>query len=511
MDADSTFLDTFQTESDAHIAELEKLDKLDKLDTLDTLDQLDKLDTLDQLDKLDEKADVATNDDTLTFHLIFLTDKHSAKEVIRREFEEQEGHGKLKYLQDKTTEFITADEDKSPKFVREYRIGRFRLVVMIGTVASFMCCVAPSEPPNGCERVSDIFIQKYINLKVGGVRDMFVEYGEQRIRLCQRVKVYVDEAQDLPSLCAEAMCRLQQDTHIRLYVVGDVIQALSEPDNVMTHFATNNANVLYHKKPFDFRRGAHPAFPEFMRAVIPYEKYGCPQPEPWTPNSARRQAHHHNPIIYTPIHKMYVGDDNKDNVLNNARHVCNLVQMFVERENYLPEDFIIPLGYVTKNVLAAQIENLLIDFFDKKLKTDHAYRRIASERSEYWKTMLVKNEWTPESLCVFHKSEDGKPIDTKLSDHGVRMVSIFAAKGDGRHVSIVVGVSEFRLRMYRDHPTVYDSLLNVAVTRAKHYMVWVYENKCDDIYKKMTKYEQFEHHTNPNIKNPQAEHRVVIR
>jgi hypothetical protein len=42
-----------------------------------------------------------------------------------------------------------------------------------------MCCVAPFEPPNGCERVSDIFIQKYINLKVGGVRNMFVEYGEQ--------------------------------------------------------------------------------------------------------------------------------------------------------------------------------------------------------------------------------------------------------------------------------------------------------------------------------------------
>ena len=454
----------------------------------------DNVAILERLDKMVNRLGVTSHDTvtSLTYHLIFITDKHSAKAVIRKEFEDQESRDALVYLRDKDTAFSETEEN-SPKFVREYFIGKFKLVVIIGTVASFIASVAPRNPPNGCEQVSDIFMQNYFNLKAGGVRDMTIDYGGHRIRLCQRVKVYADEAQDLPSVCAEAMFRMQADTSISLYFVGDVMQALTEPENAMTYFATNHLqNATYHKDTFEFRRGRHPAFVEFMRAVIPYEKHQCPPPERWVPDGERRQQHAYNPIIYMPLLKANCDKDAA--VLENARRVCALVGMLVERHNYLPEDFIIPVGYVTNNVLAAQIQDVLIAFFADKLRTDCAYRQVASDRSEHWRKILPTNAWKSEDLCVFHKSDEGKPIDTTISNHGVRIVSIFAAKGDGRPVSIVVGVNEQTLCLYRNHPTVYDSLLNVAVTRAKDYMVWAYQNKDDKIYKQMTKYTHYEHY-----------------
>jgi hypothetical protein len=85
--------------------------------------------------------------------------------------------------------------------------------------------------------------------------------------------------------------------------------------------------------------------------------------------------------------------------------------------------------------------------------------------------------------ALLHRSEEGKSVDLSKSTYATRMVSIHSSQGDGRRLVLTIELSEERLLPFskKRKNLVYDSLLNVSISRAISAQVIVLERKSDDI------------------------------
>ena len=168
----------------------------------------------------------------------------------------------------------------------------------------------------------------------------------------------------------------------------------------------------------------------------------------------------------------------------------------VDKHDLLPNDFLIVTPFVSNNPLMDQLRTLIEEFWIQKFG-DQAYVDRVRHLSDFDQTLRLvnagqeapQNREKPEDLpwlCVLHRSEEGKPIDTTESKYGTRIVSIHASQGDGRRFAYLVGMTQKALGRFSGGKInlKYESLMNVAVSRMKEVIRVFLAKTYDDVWER---------------------------
>ncbi len=210
------------------------------------------------------------------------------------------------------------------------------------------------------------------------------------------------------------------------------------------------------------------------------------------------------------------GDDDDDDKYEDGADdddAVDVVMGQLERDvlfyRLLPTDVLVVTLFVTKNPLMDALQTAMHNWWSERLlnegsATYQAYRTmvmtthpgeaadaVAARVKTYEAIQAsagssVEHGQTLPWLAVLHRSEENKPIDTSESTHGVRMVSVHASQGDARRAVFLVGLSERGLKRFTGQQInlKYESMVNVAVTRARQVCRVFLEDKHDDIWRR---------------------------
>ena len=155
----------------------------------------------------------------------------------------------------------------------------------------------------------------------------------------------------------------------------------------------------------------------------------------------------------------------------------------------LPNDFIFVTPFVKNNPLMDEVQSRVHEYWNTKLDDTQWCDKMQSMHGQKFETIIKHFENIQSKLdwkCVFHRSEEGKPIDTRESEYATRIVSIHASQGDGRDVAYITGLSTFALKRFSGGfiDIQYESLLNVAISRMKQIVRVFLERTYDDIFER---------------------------
>ena len=137
----------------------------------------------------------------------------------------------------------------------------------------------------------------------------------------------------------------------------------------------------------------------------------------------------------------------------------------VERNNYLPNDFLIIFPIMKDNIIANELETKI---------------------QEYWTQTATEQNDKYIQYVYLHKHTEGTVINTNDSINATRIMSIKSSKGDGRKVVFILGITENTLKMVsnKEIGLVYESYLHVALTRAKQQIYFGLNKNNDDIHRR---------------------------
>jgi superfamily I DNA/RNA helicase len=106
--------------------------------------------------------------------------------------------------------------------------------------------------------------------------------------------------------------------------------------------------------------------------------------------------------------------------------------------------------------------------------------------NNYWKNKINKNNYY--KYVYLHKSDEGKSINLKESEHAKRILSIHSSKGNGCEVVFLLKISEAPLLKFsKEKNIVYESLLHVGLTRQKRSLYIGLDIANDDITNRFDK------------------------
>jgi hypothetical protein len=163
----------------------------------------------------------------------------------------------------------------------------------------------------------------------------------------------------------------------------------------------------------------------------------------------------------------------------------------------LPDDILCVFLFVSKNAFGDQLRDALHSLWRDNLD-DAQYRQmmLSSRRRADAENYFAKYDAETRAgryvwLAHFHRSEEGRPIQTKDSAHSTRMVSVHAAQGDGRRLALVFQLSEMGIKQSYtrgEENLCYYSFINVACSRAKTRTI-VFQGKVyDDVWRRFLPY-----------------------
>ena len=370
---------------------------------------------------------------------IYVTKQHSARNIIKEEFTNQQSQLNISNVKYK---------DLNKKYIIEYTNNKdVECSIIIATIDSFMYAVG-SKTENSYDMFEGIvnsIKNNHIETDIKGT----INFATINPKLNSETLYIVDETQDLSQMYAEAIVKIMEHTHIDVYVVGDKLQSISNEINAFNYFIKYPNAII--EEPINIcRRFTDPVLVNFVNHMIPFNNYDLLPVTPWK---------HTENIEKTLTCLLQTGKDNE----NINEKVIDLMYYFkkeVEENNYLPENFLIVTPRVNinplVNALDIAINKFWIEYFENHTFPEH----------EYWKDYSVNNYYR---YSVFHKSEEGTSINLDESKYSTRIVSIHSSKGDGREVVFVIGLSEFNIKLFSGLKEClkYDSLLHVAITRMK--------------------------------------------
>ena len=370
---------------------------------------------------------------------IYVTKQHSARNIIKEEFTNQQLQLNISNVNYK---------EVNKKYIIEYTNNKdVECSIIIATIDSFMYAVG-SKTENSYDMFEGIVnsIKKdHIETDIKGT----IKFATINPKLNSETLYIVDETQDLSQMYAEAIVKIMEHTHIDVYVVGDKLQSISNEINAFNYFIEYPNAIL--EEPINIcRRFNHPVLVDFVNYMIPFNKYNLLPITPW-----KISKNIENPLKCL----LQKGKDN-ENINDKVDELMYYFKKEVEENNYLPENFLIVTPRVNINPLAnaldIAINNFWIEYFENHKFPEH----------EYWKDYSVDNYYR---YSIFHKSEEGTSINLDESKYSTRIVSIHSSKGDGREVVFVIGLSEFNIKLFSGLKEClkYDSLLHVAITRMK--------------------------------------------
>lgn len=392
---------------------------------------------------------------------IYLTKQHSAKTVIKNELEDQRVRGLLNISQVSEASLI------NKKYVITFRHNEMDKKIIIGTFDSFMYALG-----NKNIRGLDVFkkmVQGIIDEEIRSSKNGTIFYTD-KVRLNKQLLLIGDEMQDLDHNYAKALLKISREKYVDFYAVGDLLQSISLHHNAMTYLMNYEFDEsifnMHRLPPVNENRRIVPASRDsmipFINQMVPFEKFNLPPIE----TSLRESKE--DSVLFIHGEKAYQEECKiKQEVEKLMIHYINEVK----HHDRKPNDFLIVTSFVNKNPLVEAFHVAIREFWEHRERT-HKY-----------------NNWS-----VFHKSEEGLSIDLEESKDATRIVSIHSSKGDGRPVVFVLDMIEPVFVKYSDvsNNLVYESLLHVAITRAKEkmYIRYVPESNCD-ISRRFSGYERY--------------------
>lgn len=404
---------------------------------------------------------------------IITTKQHTAKEVILKELDDQ-AERKEFHIIDNMEEIEDEKYNKQYKVTYKHKKSNRKCLVIIGTIDSFVWNLTTKSIggnnyfqgllnnicKNGCDKM---------NINTGEIY-----YAGQKIKLNKMAELWIDETQDLPVIYYKSILQLILKTKIDCIVIGDKLQSLEYEKNFITCIDTDNNINFIREKPVNInRRIKVKNMGEKINELINFEEYGVPKID--IENNEHLEDRGEN-VIETFTRKC----ENLNDTDCEVDNIINMVDREVEEYHYKPEDFLFIFPIMKSNLLADKLETKLNEYWLNKLNDKKKYIQYA----------------------VLHKHEEGQVIDTKKSEFASRIMSIRAAKGDGRAVVFVLNCTEAYLKMVSNFEKniIYESHFHVALTRAKYKIYFGLQENNDDIHKRFSKLNENIEYV-PNIKS----------
>ena len=424
---------------------------------------------------------------------IVVTKPHSAKEVVYAEF--------LFHLQRAGIEY---DEhvDNNKYIVKFARPSGDNIMCIFGTADSLMY--------NLCEnkmRGTDLFINlvktihKHGPTKLQGPKGRF-RYAGQQPRLNKKTLVITDEATMLPESYADAFATMMLQCHVDVHLAGDVQQSTYFEHNLLTRVVGEyneapdgsllpsfpGCKVIMH--PGNEVRRFNQHLVDFRNTVMwgfharPSHNLSIP-----IPIAASDVSHGRGEYSLHQIDRINAWDDpESEEVVDAVENIMERLRRDVSESKLLPNDILIVTPFVKNNPLMDEVQTSIHEFWIHQFNNSE-YKESVRDRADYIETQRHYDELQSSSLpwfCVLHRSEEGKPIDTKESKYGTRIVSIHASQGDGRNFEYLVGLSEKKLTRFSAGKInlKYESLFNVAVSRMKQVIRVFLEPTFDDVWER---------------------------
>jgi len=396
-------------------------------------------------------------------NFIYITKQHSAKHIIKTEFESQQQN--FQYLKDIEIEEI------NKKYIIKYfnEKSQKKYQIIISTIDSFTYSIGDKNHTyfNKFEGSIYSIIDGHIETKKCGT----INFARVCPKLNKETMLVIDEFQDASEYYAKAIVQIMRNKYIDVFIVGDKLQSISNEKNAFTYFLENEfplINIIKLEPSNICRRFIHPKLVEFVNFMIPFEKYGLPEIKPYKEDIDIIE----NPLRFIHgnkfIHPTNNTQDNEEIISGEVEKIMEHYTREVDENKRVPNDFLIVTPFTKKNPLVDALL-LAINIFWKNKTDEDEYFRYA----------------------IFHKSEEGSSIDLSESEYSTRIVSCHSSKGDGRNVVFIIGFNEGALNRFSQGTDnlIYDSLLHVGITRMKEKLYIRYGNN-DDIARKINKYRQ---------------------
>jgi hypothetical protein len=403
---------------------------------------------------------------------IIVTKQHSAKTIIKNEFQNQYNEGKLENIDCIEEEPVLMNN----KYIIDYHNNKTNEMcsIIISTIDSFFFKLGNKEIKhvNKFEGIVNSIIEGYINEKKINI----IKYDDKIIKLNRKLCVIIDETQDLSENYGKAIINIMKNKNVDFYVVGDLLQSIHYNKNAFSYLNNINLNEEdINKHKYESvnicRRFTDINLIKFINKNIDFKFWNLNEITSYKNTNETQKTYE---II--KLKKSYDNDNNKKNLNIDIKTIMNSYKKEVKENNRKPNDFLIITPFTTSNYFIEALERAIQTFWIDELKKNERY-------------------------VIFHKSQEGGSIDIDESNDATRMVSIHTSKGDGRNVVFVIGMNESGLLKFSNNEKnlIYYSLIHVALTRQKQKLYLFIDNINDNIYDLFIKNNDENQETEPSI------------
>jgi len=387
---------------------------------------------------------------------IIVSKQHSAKTIIKNEFQNQYNQGKLENIDCIHEEPFLINN----KYIIDYHNNKTNEMcsIIISTIDSFFFKLGNKEIKhvNKFEGIVNSIIDGYMNEKKINV----IKYEDKIIKLNRKLCVIIDETQDLSENYGKAIISIMKNKNVDFYVVGDLLQSIHYNKNAFSYLNNinlNNQDINRHKYESInvCRRFTDFNLIKFINKTINFKYWNLHEISSYTNNTNENKKTYE--II--KLKRSYDNENNKKNLNIDIKIIMEYYIKEVNENNRNPNDFLIITPFTTNNYYIEALERTIQLFWYNKLNINKRY-------------------------VIFHKSQEGGSIDIDESNDKTRMVSIHTSKGDGRNVVFVIGINETGLFKFSNNEKnlIYYSLIHVAITRQKQKLYLFIDNIKDHIY-----------------------------
>lgn len=400
---------------------------------------------------------------------IYLTKMHSAKNIIKEEFENQLKNTLLnsKKLKNIKSEFklIENFDEKNNRhyflrFEKKYNNKIINCEIIIGTFDSFTYALIDNEK----------FKAKYDNFKDRedhiikngpflSERKTF-KYGGKTFKLNNECLIIIDEAQDLSENKMIMLEKICENYYVNLYVIGDYMQSIILEENALKYLKfSNNPNILKLNKENCVKRFHKKCSMDFINHFNDsnFKKYNLENISKICDGKKDCEKYKYNCVHYNDEQSIEILPQVYDYELlyeiekNNPYHEINYIKSILNDEvnkyGYLPED---------------------VTFISPAINNVPFIELLLEEIELFWRQKLNDFD-SNKRFCYLHDSNEGITINLNDSKNSTRFISIHTSKGTGTPLVFLLGFSDGVLEIFdRDKKLKYNSLIYVALTRHKN-------------------------------------------
>ena len=416
--------------------------------------------------------------------VIVLTKEHAAKDVV---------HEKFISLRAKFGAVILENDEVSKAYTFRYKTKRGNeRVLIIATLDSLIYKLADAHPA-----VLDMFSARLRSVEENGATGLGARGGMcfkgQSLCMNAQCLVIIDESTKPANTYRRTLEILRDTLGVSILLVGDKMQSTNEEVNLMTEVMDGTFTLDGLMAPKVIHKTVVRRFGDkvisLLKHMVDYEMYGVGVPE----------AHSNAPD--TTVDVFSLGNDVEQN-MNDMRQQ---LELDVDKRKLLPYDVLLVTPFVRTCEMTHEAEHMVDEVWCKRFENDdwvtmmltHLTAQLsmaedakdcdavtaAEERLVYFDMMRSRD-----TFAKLHFSDGTETIDTRTSRYLTRIVSIHSSQGDERRYCMVLGLSESKLTDYFTHGRrglQYNSLIQVALSRAKEHLVVYIDRVYDDVWRRM--------------------------